>query len=84
MGLMMKKEGKAPIFDTSQARQRIETGKRAKWFQRKGSKSKNFRYLTEQLGNTPTVCRGSYIHPTIIKSYENGVTLEEFAERKKQ
>jgi DNA topoisomerase I len=43
---MMKKEGKAPIFDTSQARQRIETGKRAKWWQRKGSKSKNFKYLT--------------------------------------
>jgi DNA topoisomerase IB len=45
MGLMMKKEGKAPIFDTSQVRQRIETGKRAKWFQRKGSKAKNFKYF---------------------------------------
>lgn len=34
--------------------------------------------VAEQLGNTPTVCRGSYIHPTILKSYEAGVTLEEF------
>ena len=34
--------------------------------------------VAEQLGNTPTVCRGSYIHPTVIKSYEKGVTLEDF------
>ncbi len=40
--------------------------------------------VSEHLGNTPTVCRGSYIHPTIIKSYEKGVTLEEFTERKKR
>jgi DNA topoisomerase I len=43
---MTKKNDKTPIFDTSQARQKIETGKRAKWWQRKGSKSKNFKYLT--------------------------------------
>jgi DNA topoisomerase I len=40
--------------------------------------------VSEQLGNTPTVCRSSYVHPTVIKSYEKGVTLEEFTERKKQ
>ena len=40
--------------------------------------------VSEQLGNTPTVCRGSYIHPTVIKSYEKGVTLEEFTEKKKR
>lgn len=40
--------------------------------------------VAEQLGNTPTVCRGSYIHPTIIKSYENGVTLEDFIKGKKR
>lgn len=34
--------------------------------------------VAEQLGNTPTVCRGSYIHPTVIKAYENGITLDEF------
>jgi DNA topoisomerase I len=38
--------------------------------------------VAEQLGNTPTVCRSSYIHPKIIKSYENGITLEEFTGRK--
>lgn len=37
--------------------------------------------VAEQLGNTPTVCRGSYIHPTIIKSYESGVTIDEFRPR---
>jgi DNA topoisomerase I len=34
--------------------------------------------VAEQLGNTPTVCRGSYIHPTVLKAYESGVTLDEF------
>lgn len=42
----MKKEGQKPIFDSSQARRKIETGRRAKWWQRKGSKSKNFTYRT--------------------------------------
>jgi len=40
--------------------------------------------VAEQLGNTPTVCRGSYIHPTVLKSYEAGVTLEEFRPRKQR
>src|SRR5215204_592352 len=40
--------------------------------------------VAEQLGNTPTVCRGSYIHPTVIKSYEKGVTLEDFTKGKKR
>ena len=40
--------------------------------------------VAEQLGNTPTVCRSSYIHPKIIKSYESGITLEEFVPRKKR
>lgn len=34
--------------------------------------------VAEQLGNTPTVCRASYIHPTVIKSYEAGVTIDQF------
>ena len=34
--------------------------------------------VAEQLGNTPAVCRGSYIHPRVLKSYEKGITLEEF------
>ena len=40
--------------------------------------------VAEQLGNTPTVCRGSYIHPTVIKKYEKGVTLEDFTKGKKR
>lgn len=34
--------------------------------------------VAEQLGNTPSVCRASYVHPTVIKAYESGVTLDEF------
>ncbi|HEV7642847.1 MAG TPA: hypothetical protein VGO50_02795 [Pyrinomonadaceae bacterium] len=37
--------------------------------------------VAEQLGNTPAVCRGSYIHPAILKKYENGVTIDEFRPR---
>ena len=40
--------------------------------------------VAEQLGNTPTVCRASYIHPAILKSYEAGVTLAEFEKNKKR
>jgi len=37
--------------------------------------------VAEVLGNTPTVCRGSYIHPSILKCYEAGTTLEDFRPR---
>ncbi len=40
--------------------------------------------VAEQLGNTPSVCRSSYIHPIVIKSYEVGKTLVEFTEKKKR
>ncbi|MDQ3321403.1 MAG: DNA topoisomerase IB [Acidobacteriota bacterium] len=40
--------------------------------------------VAEQLGNTPTVCRGSYIHPAVLKSYESGLTLEEFIPKRKR
>lgn len=39
--------------------------------------------VAEQLGNTPTVCRSSYIHPTVLKSYEKGKVLDEFVPKKK-
>ena len=38
--------------------------------------------VAEQLGNTPAVCRGSYIHPTVLAAYESGITLDEFRPRK--
>ena len=34
--------------------------------------------VAEQLGNTPTVCRGSYIHPFVLTAYANGITIDEF------
>ncbi|MFN2454675.1 MAG: DNA topoisomerase IB [Pyrinomonadaceae bacterium] len=37
--------------------------------------------VAERLGNTPTVCRSCYIHPTVEKFYTEGVTLEEFRRR---
>jgi DNA topoisomerase-1 len=37
--------------------------------------------VAEYLGNTPTVCRGSYIHPTVLKCYEAGITLDQFRPR---
>jgi DNA topoisomerase-1 len=36
---------KKTIFDVQKARQSIETGKRGKWWQRRGSKSKGFKYF---------------------------------------
>ncbi|CAN5306915.1 DNA topoisomerase IB [soil metagenome] len=40
--------------------------------------------VSEQLGNTPTVCRNSYIHPTVLKSYEKGRVLDEFIPKKRR
>ncbi len=40
--------------------------------------------VAEHLGNTPSVCRASYIHPAVIKSYESGLTIEEFTPKKKR
>jgi DNA topoisomerase-1 len=37
--------------------------------------------VAEELGNTPAVCRSSYIHPAVLKAYEKGVTLAEFRPR---
>ena len=38
--------------------------------------------VAKQLGNTPTVCRSSYIHPAVLSAYEKGKTIEDFAPRK--
>ncbi len=42
------------------------------------------KWVAEKLGNTPTVCRGSYIHPTVLSSYESGITLDEFRPKSKR
>lgn len=40
--------------------------------------------VAEHLGNTPTVCRASYIHPTVLKSYESGLTLTEIEKNRRR
>ena len=40
--------------------------------------------VAEELGNTPTVCRASYIHPAVLKAYESGVTIDEFRPRQRR
>ena len=37
--------------------------------------------VAEELGNTPAVCRSSYIHPAILTAYEKGITLTGFQPR---
>ncbi len=61
-----------------------ETGKAENEKELKKNVCAAIKKVAEQLGNTPTVCRGSYIHPAVLKSYEAGVTLEEFIPRKKR
>jgi len=34
--------------------------------------------VAEDLGNTPAVCRSSYIHPGVLKAYSNGLVLDSF------
>ena len=38
--------------------------------------------VAEELGNTPAVCRSSYIHPAVLDAYSAGITIGEFTPRK--
>ncbi len=40
--------------------------------------------VAEQLGNTPSVCRSCYVHPTVLEHYLKGVTLDQFRPRKER
>lgn len=40
------------------------------------------KHVAAELGNTPSVCRASYIHPAVVQAYERGVTLDDFRPRK--
>ncbi|HEX7174551.1 MAG TPA: hypothetical protein VF240_04620 [Pyrinomonadaceae bacterium] len=42
------------------------------------------RQVAEHLGNTPAVCRSSYVHPAVFDSYRRGVTIEEFRPRRER
>ncbi len=37
--------------------------------------------VAENLGNTPTVCRGSYINPRVIELFREGVTIDRAVSR---
>lgn len=39
------------------------------------------KWVAERLGNTPAVCRSSYIHPVILDSYLDGSMLEALRQR---
>jgi DNA topoisomerase-1 len=49
--------------------------------ERKRRVTKALKRVAERLGNTPAVCRTSYIHPAVLESYLKGRTLEEFRPR---
>ena len=40
--------------------------------------------VAEELGNTPAVCRSSYIHPAILDAYAKGITIDEFKPRRQR
>ena len=42
------------------------------------------RAVAERLGNTPAVCRSSYIHPVVLERYCQGITLDEFRPRRER
>ncbi|MFD7628817.1 DNA topoisomerase IB [Streptomyces sp. NPDC059851] len=42
---------------------------------RRGAVSRAVREVSGYLGNTPAVCRASYIDPVVIERYEDGVTI---------
>jgi len=39
------------------------------------------RRVAQQLGNTPAVCRASYVSPAVVDQYLDGRTLEDFRPR---
>ncbi len=48
----------------------------------KTNMNKAIRNVAENLGNTPAVCRVSYIHPTVLKAYAEGVVIDQFTPRR--
>jgi DNA topoisomerase-1 len=47
----------------------------------KRSVSAAMRRVAQQLGNTPAVCRASYVSPAVIEQYLDGRTIEDFRPR---
>jgi DNA topoisomerase IB len=48
---------------------------------RKRAVTRVVKEVSEQLGNTPAVCRSSYIDPRIIDLYESGITIRDDLEQ---
>jgi DNA topoisomerase-1 len=40
--------------------------------------------VADELGNTPAVCRSSYIHPEIIRAYEKGIVIPKYRSESKR
>lgn len=40
--------------------------------------------VAEELGNTPAVCRSSYVHPAVLAAYERGMTINDFTVRSRR
>lgn len=59
-----------------------EIGKADDPRQLKSNIVKAVKKVAEELGNTPTVARSSYIHPSVLNIYEKGVTIDEFRPKK--
>ena len=55
-----------------------EMGKPADEKQAKKNIVEATKLVADRLGNTPTVCRESYIHPIVFERYAQGVTLSDF------
>ena len=39
------------------------------------------RRVAAELGNTPAVCRASYVSPAVVEQYHEGRTIEDFRAR---
>ena len=50
-------------------------GRSAKQTQARRNAAKAIEQVAERLGNTPTICRRSYVHPAVIEAYMDGITL---------
>ena len=61
-----------------------EEGCRESESETKKAVTKIVKKVADELGNTPAVCRSSYIHPAVLKAYSSGVTLDEFRPRKQR
>lgn len=51
--------------------------------EKKSAISQTMKVVSEQLGNTPAICRKSYVHPGLLEAYSDG-SLKKFLESRKR